>query len=298
METYKARQHCPVCGSTDIFPYKKSTFDYNNLTRDKIKITDNAYGEIWDLSRCETCTFIFADPFPSPQYMQSLYSQIQDPLYDEEAEGRGRNFIRILDYLAKFHPNRGVLFDIGAATGILLALARERGWQPEGIETSSWAVKTARDKYNITLQEGGFETACVADDSFTAVTMVDFIEHIPEPKTALEKAYKMLRKGGTLCLVTPNIKSLAARTAGKKWWHFRPAHLGYFTRKSIVTLLEQAGFNIIKIRSYAWTFSAHYILSRIKGGKFLLKNRQIASFCRKISLKLTLGDSFEIYAQK
>lgn len=298
MEDYQARQFCPVCYSKEIFPYKQSTFDYQNLTREKIKITDNAYGEIWDLSRCDLCSFVFADPFPSPEFIQSLYSQIQDPLYDEEAEGRGKNFVRILNYLAKLHPARGKLFDIGAATGILLALARERGWKTYGIETSTWAVQTAREQYGITLQEGGFETADTPGGFYTAVTMVDFIEHIPEPRAAIEKAFHMLVPGGTICLVTPNIESFAARLAGKNWWHFRPAHLGYFTRKSLAELLERAGFKIIKNRNYAWTFSAHYILSRIKGLNFILKNRQIASFCRKISLKLFLGDSFEIYAQK
>jgi len=228
VENYQARKHCPVCGSKDIIEYKQSTFDYRNLTREKIKITDNAYGEIWDLSRCGLCSFVFADPFPRPEFIQSLYSQIQDPLYDEEAEGRGKNFVRILNYLAKLHPARGKLFDIGAATGILLSLARKRGWETDGIEASSWAVETAREKYDIILQEGYFETAQTLTDHYTAVTMVDFIEHIPEPRMAIEKAYQLLAPGGTLCLVTPNINSLAARLTGKKWWHFRPAQSGLF----------------------------------------------------------------------
>ena len=292
------RKECPVCSSLSIAPLNKGTFPVSLLKKEQIKITDSSYGKRWDLSRCESCTHVFADPFPSQDLVRTLYSATEDPLYEEEAWGRSKNFAAILSFLEKLCPDKGLIFDVGAATGILLNMARERGWQTEGIEPSSWAVRVAGKKYSLPLQEGFFEMAQLEENRCSVVTMVDFIEHIADPLAAVAKAFSILAPGGILCLVTPDINSIAAKIAGKKWWHFRPAHLGFFSKKSLSILLQRSGFRVLKWRKYSWTFSAHYLLSRKPHLNFLLKNKYLSSFWKKIPIKLALGDSFEVYARK
>jgi 2-polyprenyl-3-methyl-5-hydroxy-6-metoxy-1,4-benzoquinol methylase len=291
-------QACPACGSALFRPWRKGTVNLSLIGPEDIKITDKEYGRTWDLSCCENCGHIFADPMPAPSFINQLYSRIEDPLYQEESQGRKKNFAPILAFLGKLHPGRGILFDIGAATGILLSSAREKGWIAEGIEPSSWAVAAASMNYGLKIQQGDFETIPLPKKKYTAVTMVDFIEHISQPRQAVIKAGKILEEDGTLCLVTPDISSFLSRIAGKKWWHFRPAHLHYFNPKSLVFLLNQNGFIILKIRRYAWTFSAHYLISRVPWLNFLLKNQILASFWKSIPIKLALGDSLEVYARK
>lgn len=278
--------------------HKSGNLDATTLNIDHIKITDSDYGKIWDLSRCKNCSYVFANPCPSQEFIRSLYGTTEDPLYQEEAAGRSKSFERILATLDKIHPEQGILFDIGAATGILMNISREHGWHAEGIEPSTWAVRIAREKYNLTIMEGTFETASLAEKRYTAVTMVDFIEHIPHPFEALSIAKKILSPGGILCLVTPDVNSLAARIMGQNWWHYRPGHLGYFSKRSLDFLLHRTGFRMIKMRKYNWTFSLHYLLSRVPSLKFLLKSQVLASFWKKIPIKLVLRDSFEIYALK
>ncbi|MFC2170259.1 class I SAM-dependent methyltransferase [Acidobacteriota bacterium] len=297
-ENFEYLKECPVCLSRSFFSFKKRTFNSSFLTKEHIKITDSGYGKIWDLCRCGNCTHTFANPCPKPAFIQSLYSKIEDPLYQEEALGRSKNFARILSFLEKFHPSRGNIFDVGAATGILMNIARERGWEPAGIEPSCWAVEVAAQKYDLQLYEGYFESARLKQNYYTSVTMVDFIEHIPCPLGAVRKAYEILASNGTLCVVTPDINSLAAKTMKGKWWHYRPAHLAYFSLESITHLLSHAGFRILKNRKYSWTFSAHYLISRLGSLNFLLKKNNLASFWKKIPIKLALQDSIEIYAIK
>jgi SAM-dependent methyltransferase len=291
-------QHCPVCSSPDLNPYKKGALDAANLSKEHIMITDSDYGKIWDLSRCGRCSYIFANPCPSPAFIQSLYGETEDPLYQEEARGRSKNFERILDRLGKIHPEKGLLIDVGAATGILMDIARKRGWDVEGVEPSSWAVRTAREKYGLVILEGAFESAPLQEEKYTVVSMVDFLEHIPHPFEAISLAQKVLVPGGTLCLVTPDVNSLAARIMGQKWWHFRPGHLGYFSKKSLLSLMHRGGFRVIQVRKYSWTFSLHYLLSRRPGFGIFLKSRFFASLFKKIPIKLALRDSFELYAKK
>lgn len=288
---------CPACSGTDICGYKKGTYS-GRLTQDEIKITDSRYGKIWDLSICEDCGHIFANPCPKAEYLASLYGRVEDPLYEDEAAGRARNFLRILRRLEKLVPEKGALFDVGAATGILLNLARRRGWNPAGVEPSSWAVRAAAEKYGLRLTEGTLETASLPQDTFAAVTMVDFIEHTPLPFEAMSKARAILRPAGILVLVTPDIHSRSARLAGRRWWHLRPAHLAFFSRRSIEALLQRAGFSIVAERRYSWTFSVHYLLSRKPALQARLKDTHLASFLRRIPIKLALGDSYEVYAIK
>ncbi len=288
---------CPACAGKSIRAYKKGTYS-DRLTQDQIRITDSQYGKTWDLSRCSDCGHIFANPCPSPEHIFSLYGRVEDPLYEEEAAGRARNFRPILDTLEKLAPAGGRFFDVGAATGILLDLARHRGFVPDGIEPSAWAVRVAAEKYRLALRRGAFETTALDPEPCAVVSMIDFIEHTPSPYKAVQNANRILRPGGILALVTPDIHSLAARIAGPRWWHYRPAHLAFFSRPSLEALLGRAGFSIIHERRYAWTFSAHYLLSRKTAFSSLLRIRTLASFLKKIPLKLALGDSFEIYARK
>jgi SAM-dependent methyltransferase len=288
---------CPACAGRSLQPYKKGTYA-GRLTHDEIKITDSQYGRIWDLSLCLDCGHIFANPCPPPDFIFSLYSKVCDPEYEEEAAGRSRNFLRILEVLERMIPERGALFDVGAATGILLDIARSRGWQPDGIEPSSWAVKFAAEKYGLALRDGPFEAVRLKENTYDAVMMIDFIEHTPLPYESVVRAHRILRPAGVLVLVTPDIHSLAAKIAGRRWWHFRPAHLAFFSRASLQALLGRAGFTIVEERRYAWTFSAHYLFSRRSLTRPVLKNSVVASFLKRIPIKLALGDSFEIYARK
>jgi SAM-dependent methyltransferase len=288
---------CPICGGTDLVPFKKATFDPGSLRPDQVRITDSEYGKVWDLGRCRSCGHIFADPCPSSEAIASLCSQVEDPQYEEEAEGRSKNFIRLLSRMERLAPAKGELLDIGAATGILLDLARRRGWRPDGLEVSQWAVRVARAKYGLRLREGDLLELDLPKERYAAVTMVDIIEHLPRPLPAAARAWEVLKFGGLLCLVTPDIHSLAARAAGRRWWHLRPGHLAYFSWTSLAGLLRRTGFRVVELRRYAWTFSAHYLLSRRPIFR-RLADSGLASFLRGFPIKLPLGDSFEIYAEK
>jgi SAM-dependent methyltransferase len=129
-------------------------------------------------------------------------------------------------------------------------------------------------------------------------TLVDILEHTPDPRKLVEKARDWLNPGGILVIVTPDIKSLAARLAGNRWWHFRPGHLGYFQRQSLQKLLELASFQILKWKRYSWSFSLDYLLRRLHHFSWLLKISGLSSLWPRIQIKLALGDSFEVYARK
>ncbi len=292
------REHCPVCFSPDLRPFKKGSLSLENLTPEKIKITDAEYGLTWNLSRCQHCAFVFANPGPDTELLAQLYSEVKDPDYEAEASGRRRNFRRILRRLEKLAPEKGRLFDVGAATGLFLDEAQKRGWQVSGIEPSRWAREQARIKYGLNLYQGSLETFETDQLFYDVVTLIDILEHTPNPRLTMKRANGLLKTNGLLVIVTPDLNSLAARLAGRGWWHFRPGHLGYFNRHSLKHLLNLTGFNVLSWRRYSWSFSLNYLLRRRRFLSPLLNLPGLASFWSRIPIKLALGDSFEVYAQK
>jgi SAM-dependent methyltransferase len=292
------RERCPVCFCPELQPFKKGSLALENLTPEKIMITDAEYGLTWDLSRCRHCAFVFANPGPDPELLAQLYSEVKDPDYEVEATGRRRNFRRILRRLEKWAAEKGRLFDVGAATGLFLDEAQKSGWQVSGIEPSRWAREQARIKYGLSLHPGSLETFNPNQLVYDVVTLIDILEHTPNPRLIMEKVNGLLKTKGVLVIVTPDLNSLAARLAGRGWWHFRPGHLGYFNRRSLQHLLDLTGFVVLSWRRYSWSFSLDYLLRRRPFLSPFLKLPGLASFWSRIPIKLALGDSFEVYAQK
>lgn len=277
---------CNICNHNAIL------FKYNNISNisnKDIKITDSQYGKHWTLFKCQNCNLVFSSPLPSHTLLLELYSAMKDDDYIEEEAGRKKNFMRILKRIELFHPAKGSLLDVGAASGMLIEVAIKMGWNAEGIELSANLANKALQKYlkvyNTDLESFNSNT------SYDVITAIDIIEHLYEPESLLTKSYHWLKNNGLICIVTPNINSFAAKIFKNKWWHFRPAHLYYFNIKSISYLLAKNNFNIIAIKPYVWHFSLSYLLSRFS---INFKNKMFKNFI----LPLNLLDSIEVYATK
>jgi len=62
-----------------------------------------------------------------------------------------RVFQMQLDFVERYLPDRGQLFDIGCGTGTYLNQARERGWQVKGLDVVEKAIKIAREYYQLKI---------------------------------------------------------------------------------------------------------------------------------------------------
>ncbi len=286
---------CPLCASENINEFKKGTINTDNISPTDFKITDSSYGSVWDFSKCNDCGFVFSNPKIDKESLENFYSELEDNEYSDEWEGRGKNFLKIFKRLGKFGIPGKSLLDIGAASGIFVKLANEKGYESQGIEPSSALVKEAKEKFGIDIFEGTIEDFQLKK-KFSVITMLDLIEHVTNPSEFVGKVSGFIEKGGILILVTPDIDSIPAKIFRNKWWHYRTAHVNFFNKKSLEYLLEKYGFKIEKKYRYAWNFSFYYILSRIFPS---LKNKKgLQKLFKRLNLKLQLFDSWEIYARK
>jgi len=288
-------ERCPLCNSGEINTFKKGTIDPENIRSEDFKITDSTYGSVWDFSQCGHCSFVFSNPRIDEKSLVEFYAGIEDSEYTDEWEGRGKNFGTILKRLGKMEGKLDRLLDIGAASGIFVKLALENGYKATGIEPSVQLVKEAKEKFGIGLIRGTVENY-EAREQFDVVTLLDLIEHVNDPEEFLKKVSPLIRQGGILVIVTPDISSIPPKLMGNRWWHYRTAHVNFFNLKSLTYLLKKLGFSIEKKHRFAWNFTPFYLITRLIPS--LKKRKGLQKLLKRLHLKLQFFDSWEIYARK
>lgn len=192
------------------------------------------------------------------------YADSRDEKYVSQAEGRLKTFQKCLDIVEKYAPKRGRILDVGCAAGFFLKIAKERGWQTDGVEPSKWLANWGNKKYGLKIRTGTFRNAKFFSNHFDAVTMWDVLEHTPDPSAEIREAYRVLKKDGLLVVNFPNIGSKLAKIAGSRWWFLLSVHLWYFTPDTLTKMLEKNGFRVMRIKRHFQQLSLGYLVFRVK----------------------------------
>jgi 2-polyprenyl-3-methyl-5-hydroxy-6-metoxy-1,4-benzoquinol methylase len=159
----------------------------------------------------------------------------------------------------------GKVLEIGCGNGNLLNHLATLGWQVQGIEPDRKAAEIAIHR-NLPVMCGELSEHSFAPQSFDAIIMSHVIEHIADPIPLLQECLQLLKPGGRLVMLTPNLNALGHRWFGRNWLHMDPPrHLNLFTQESITAACKMAGgINIsckTTIRDANWTLGGSLALS-------------------------------------
>ncbi len=197
---------------------------------------------------------------PETTALLAAYGAVEDPLYLAEKDNRYLTFRKALGLLGPAAGQR--LLDVGAYCGYFVDVAREAGFDAEGIELSRWAVGHARG-LGLPVRNESIEERARSGARYDVITMWDVVEHLPDPRRELEACWRLLRPGGRLHVSTIDASSLVARLLGKRWPWLMDMHVVYFDRATLPALLAQAGFRVLSRRTYTHTVSAEYLVSKV-----------------------------------
>jgi len=253
---------CWICGSGKQRQFLPSTMGREAESED-MKISDSHYGRTARIVECGECGFRYADPLPAPDLV-GLYENLVDPDYSAGSAGRIQPFRRIVERCRLLSPGARTLLDVGAGIGLMCLAAREAGLESAGVEPSAWAVKVAREAHRVDLLQGAFPHPALTGRRFDVITVIDVIEHLQNPMALLREVRDALHPGGLAVITTPDVRSLAPRLLGRRWWHYRVAHVGYFDRKTIARALRGSGLALEASEPYAWSFSLGYLAERLE----------------------------------
>ncbi len=228
---------CPLCNS------KKIKNIYN--------IAYNQYS--FSIYGCNICNFIFMNPCFNEKTINNFYKKnyytgnINYEYIDERKQLKYNNYVwtarlkKIKKYIKE-----GNLLDIGASFGGFLQIARQY-YTCFGIEISKYAGNYAKKYFKNNLHIGTINDHPFPSQSFSVITMIELIEHIQDPVSALKKCFKLLKKEGLLLIQTANMDGWQAIKSAQSYHYFLPGHLSYFNSKNLSMLLKQIGFKRIKV---------------------------------------------------
>jgi SAM-dependent methyltransferase len=224
-------ERCPICGSDEVV---------------ELGSTDGHR-----MGRCSRCRHLYCLVLPDEETLNGRYASYsyESQSLDTVPEFVFRSLAQVMETFSPFRQKNRLL-DVGFGVGTVLRAAASAGWQVHGIEKSSLAVKKARLSGFSSVQEGDFLTADYPREHFDVMTLMDVIEHLPDPVRFLVRSWELLRPGGLLYLSTPNAGSVSARVLGLDWTVVSPPeHLHLFTPSSIRRALFTGGFGDVVIRT-------------------------------------------------
>jgi SAM-dependent methyltransferase len=146
------------------------------------------------------------------------------------------------------------LLDLGCATGVFVAYARDRGWRAIGIEPSDAAAELGRRTRQVEILTGTIETVDLPAASFEVIHANHVLEHLEDPIVTLRAAARLLAPAGVVVAEVPYELStpLAERLLGSLGRPIgRPSstyHLTFFSRRGLMEAIRHAGLRVESLR--------------------------------------------------
>ena len=165
-------------------------------------------------------------------------------------------FLDLLRRLRKENFRYGVpaAHDFGCGYGSLLRRLAEFGFDASGSDLDEIAVRDGK-RQHLAMSLGGVAELGAQKEQYDLITCYHCLEHLPAPYEFFLAANRALRPGGLLALAFPSGGYGPARLDyfGKFDWCFFPAHLHYFSPRSLRKAAETTGFEItyLETQSYA-----------------------------------------------
>ena len=146
---------------------------------------------------------------------------------------------------------KGSYLDIGCNKGFNVYASEEKGWEGNGnelVEEILVPIKNSKPHLKDRLKIGSFVELgkTYSDESFDLITCIDVIEHLTEPKAAMQDMIRILKPNGAVvyqtCDATPDKVEMYA-----DWGALKPnEHLLLFDKENFKTMALNAGFTKVE----------------------------------------------------
>jgi len=218
MSNFKIRSRCPVCRSESIgllvdIPYSDpdlSGYLYRYYTCQGHPNFARLEGEHYRLVMCKNCNLVFQECIPNEDFLVELYEIWIDPtiIHDMSIDRQFRALRlikRVIQHIGESSKSIDVL-DVGMGWGNWLFAARGLGCSIYGLELSP--ARIAFGKANGIKMLGWDE---LDGRTFDIINCEQVLEHLEDPRGALEQMKRCLSPRGMIIVGVPNVSPLVAR---------------------------------------------------------------------------------------
>lgn len=276
---------CWICGGEAFDAYSQLCFEFSNY-RDQDPGLDGLTGAVLKLTRCRECGFGQPEALPAlPRYFDRMYDQRwSDDWVQNEFDCGYKDFIfeSILKDLCRFAgAASGRLLDVGAHVGRFLWMARQAGWACEGIELNPKTRAFAVQASGVTVHNLNAQALADTGARYRVITLIDVLEHIPDPVQVLRSLAALLEPGGVLAVKVPNgrMQAWKEHLRGRIRRRYRPTladnlvHVNHFDPHSLALALKTSGFSKVIVHP-----GAPEEKPPVEGVRNVLRNRLSPSF--------------------
>lgn len=294
LEDGRERIACPGCGADRATPVRRH-----------------------DVVSCRACGLVYLrtrrPEDETAAYYESVYgigtpdaaAAIRTPKDRAEAEsapsniaaGRPDHLAWLLDQTG-LEPGNTRALDIGCGWGAWLLGCRAQGMSATGVELSSANVAFAQEHLRLDVRQGQFPALDIPGESQDLVTFFHSLEHVSDPSAFLSKAAHALAPGGWLYVVVPNFESFASTVLGDAWPWIEPAwHQVHFTRRSLLDLVFQAGFQLEHISTAAGDYGTEGLAALLKSQSPEASDQAVALAIEQLG-RNGVGEELRLLARK
>ncbi len=277
------RVPCPGCGRSEATQIRKSA----------------------EIVQCQGCGLVYLRTRLTKSEREKFYQSYADdgshlhlPRSDEELHSTPLRRKYFLDEILQFTQPGGTLLDVGCGWGAFLLEARDRGFEPRGIEITRKAATYAADTLQLPVSTTQFLETSFQPDSLAVVTMLHVLEHLPETREVVERVFSILKPGGLFCGIVPNIASLCSIKQGDGWrWLDPNYHYVHFSPKTLRDLLQRAGFCIERVYTTGGDFTRETIRAIARRTAGLSTEQEIDRYLAEVE-ELGYGEEIRFVARK
>ncbi|MFA6436774.1 MAG: class I SAM-dependent methyltransferase [Candidatus Paceibacterota bacterium] len=205
----------------------------------------------WKLYECPNCFFQYWWPIEQAldQYFEEKYKSFADTKTKPDFGMNQKLALKFVKSEVKKQINLNNLLDVGCGEGAFLNGIRDSGISSWGVDFNSRAIKKAKkifglkNLYPLSIYDFAKTSKL---PKFDIITFFEVLEHIGDPLKFIRTIKKLLINSGIIIFSVPD-----AKTYGywEKIINVPPHHLTRWTKDIIRQLLNQYGFEVLKIKS-------------------------------------------------
>jgi SAM-dependent methyltransferase len=177
--------------------------------------------------------------------------------FGADVESALRYVQRYTAFVSAHVPGPGSrILDVGCGGGWSTWDLRRKGHQAEGLDLHADALEARTVDPELPYTQGDATRLPFPDGTFDAVAMRDVLEHVPDPRKVLEESVRVLRPGGRLIVVGPNLLSAPANAYWALKHTRRLLSQGRLWERRTPEMPRHPGGNTMP---ETWAFTAHHL---------------------------------------
>ena len=193
-------------------------------------------------------------------------------------DGHSAHPLEVAGRLHALMPSHVRVLDVGCGTGSVTIIAnQDRDNTVVGIEPDAQRAEVARSR-GLTVTTGYLDEVFLSTHApFDVVMASDVLEHTANPAELLRLMTRAIKPNGIILVSVPNVAHwsvrfnlLFGRFNHEPFGIMDATHLRWFTAKTIASLFEQTGLELIEMRQTAGTSLPVYtrgLFRRLPQGK-------------------------------